>query len=110
VHGFDNHLCSLTRNIAQHCIIVAGVLDVAGVLEVAGDLQVDCFIIYELACRLQYVQLLPRLLHNGRPRGPLVHVFPRLTALVAAHCNSKESFKGRYEQLSSKSNSPGLVT
>ena len=40
-----------------------------------------------------------RLLHNGRPRGRLLHVFLRLTALVAVHCDSEESFEGRYEQL-----------
>ena len=32
-----------------------------------------------------------RALHTG--------AVARLTALVAAHCNSKESFEGRYEQL-----------
>ena len=24
-------------------------------MDVAGDLQIDCFTVYELACRLQYV-------------------------------------------------------
>ena len=43
VHGFDN------RIIAQPCIAVAGAVDVG------GDLQIDCFTVYELACRLQYV-------------------------------------------------------
>ena len=36
---------------------------------------------------------------NERSRGRLVHVLPRLTTLVAAQCDSKESFEGRCEQL-----------
>ena len=27
----------------------------SGPVDVAGDLQIDCFTVYELACRLQYV-------------------------------------------------------
>ena len=71
-------------------------------MDVAGDLQIDCFTVYELACRLQYVYSFyvptltsPRVVHPGGFQRALdrVALLPILSALVAAPCDIKESSK-----------------